>query len=237
MSTKLFIAVDPANSKFAKALALELNEQGHKTLRCSSKRGDDHSRRGRKVFRITQNPLDKIQQLTRFKDNNVSCPLFTTNAGDLASWDVTTVFARTLVNSTGGKGIVEFERQGGMVPRAPLYTAYVPKKAEFRVHVFNQKVIDVQQKKKRSGFNADERNTRVRNLANGYVYTREGVVSPTGMHDLAIAAVAALGYQYGAVDIIYNERQDKCFVLEVNSRPGIMGTTLQKYVNAIKELV
>ena len=67
------------------------------------------------------------------------------------------------------------------------------------------------------------------------MYTREGIVPPTGMTQLAIDAVAAVGYAYGAVDIIYNEKQNKCFVLEVNSRPGLMGTTLKKYVDAIKE--
>ena len=70
-------------------------------------------------------------------------------------------------------------------------------------------------------------------MANGYVYTRGGIVSPDGMGDLAIRAVAALGYQYGAVDIIYNEKRNQCFVLEVNSRPGLMGTTVERYADAL----
>ena len=37
---------------------------------------------------------------------------------------------------------------------------------------------------------------------------------------------------FGAVDLIWNEHENKCYVLEVNSAPGIEGTTLQQYVTA-----
>ncbi|WP_212636674.1 hypothetical protein, partial [Salmonella enterica] len=86
-------------------------------------------------------------------------------------------------------------------PHAPLYVEYIPKKAEYRYHVFNGQVIDVQQKKKKRGFES-ERDTRVRNVHNGYVYCRGDITPPSGAADLAVRAVQALGYQYGAVDII-----------------------------------
>jgi glutathione synthase/RimK-type ligase-like ATP-grasp enzyme len=146
---------------------------------------------------------------------------------------VHTVFARTLINSTNGRGIVEVDLKNGQeIPRAPLYTEYIPKKSEYRFHVFNGKVIDVQQKRKKRGFEQD-RDTRVRNLHNGYVYCRDGVNPPDGSADLAVRAVAALGYLYGAVDVVYNERRSQCYVLEVNSRPGLMGTTLERYADAL----
>ena len=46
-------------------------------------------------------------------------------------------------------------------------------------------------------------------------------------------AIKVLGLDFGAVDIIYNKQEDKWYVLEVNTAPGIYGTTLDKYVNAI----
>ena len=147
--------------------------------------------------------------------------------------DAKTVFARTMVNSTGGKGIIEFQPETMDPPHAPLYTEYIPKKAEYRFHVFNGKVIDVQQKKKKRG--VEERNTRVRNVNNGYVYCRDDIVIPDGAADLAVRATEACGYQYGAVDVIYNEKRNQCYVLEVNSRPGLMGSTIEAYVKAIKE--
>jgi len=230
----LYIAVQPVGSKFAKALQQQLKASVvNKIYRVDHQRGRVHRALNRNVFTVTNNTKDKIEQFTAFTASQVSCPKFTTDAarvGDLGK----TVFARTLINSTGGKGIVEFEPGTGIAtPRAPLYTEYVPKKAEYRVHVFNGQVIDVQQKKKKRDFDDNNRDTRVRNLSNGYVYTRDGIVLPDGLGDLAIAAVAAVGYEYGAVDIIYNEKQNKCYVLEVNSRPGLVGTTLKKYVDAL----
>jgi glutathione synthase/RimK-type ligase-like ATP-grasp enzyme len=142
------------------------------------------------------------------------------------------VFARTLINSTNGRGIVEHVVGDGPIPVAPLYTAYIPKKAEYRVHVFNGEVIDVQQKKQKSEF-AGARNTRIRNLASGYVYCRDGIAPPDGCTDLAVRAVAACGYLYGAVDLIYNQKRDQCFVLEVNSRPGLTDSTCGFYADAI----
>jgi D-alanine-D-alanine ligase-like ATP-grasp enzyme len=35
------------------------------------------------------------------------------------------------------------------------------------------------------------------------------------------------------VDIIYNEKCNQCYVLEVNSRPGLSGTTLDNYCEAL----
>lgn len=230
----LYIAVHPVGSKFAKALQQELRNTVHnKVFRVDHLRAAMHSQRGRNVFVVTPQTLDKIRQLNAFKTNSVSAPSFTTDVRELGGLGSKTIFARTLVNSTGGKGIVEFDWPNEAPPHAPLYTAYVPKKAEYRVHVFKGQVVDVQQKKKKRDFDVDNRDTRVRNLANGYVYTREGIVPPTGMTQLAIDAVVAVGYAYGAVDIIYNEKQNKCFVLEVNSRPGLMGTTLKKYTEAL----
>lgn len=219
-------------SKFVKTLRDGLEEQYNvKVFRRKIPKRLPNGRI-REHFAITTNPLDKIQQFTRFTNAQVSCPKWCTRSQDIGNLESKTVFARTLVNSTGGRGIVEFEPETMATPRAPLYTEYIPKKAEYRFHVFNGEVIDVQQKKKKREFERD-RDTRIRNLNNGYVYCRDNVVPPAGSDRLAIQAVQALGYRYGAVDLIYNEKRNQCYVLEVNSRPGLMGTTLDKYVSAI----
>ena len=222
---KFYICVNPIGSKFAKALQQALqNKVDHKVLRTRWPRTDG--------FYVNPNPLNKIERFYKFNENNISSPKFAVSVEGLASLESRTIFARTLVNSTSGRGIIEFELSDTTYPRAPLYTEYIPKKSEYRVHVFNGEVIDIQQKKKRRGFTGD-RDTRVRNVVNGYVYCRDGIDPPDGIAPLAIAAVNACGYLYGAVDIIYNEKRNQCYVLEVNSRPGLMGTTLDKYVNAI----
>jgi len=228
--TKAFyIAVTPVGSKFAKALQQELKQRvRNKVFRALPGR----VRQGRSQFTVTQRVLNKVEQFERFTEQQISCPRFATTTEGARALGAKVLFARTLINSTNGRGIVEFGGDSGEYPRAPLYTEYIPKKAEYRFHVFNGQVIDIQQKKKKRGFE-DARDTRIRNLHNGYIYCRDGIVAPDGAATLAINAVNACGYQYGAVDLIYNEKQNKCFILEVNSRPGLMGTTVEKYAEAL----
>lgn len=229
-----YLAVAPVGSKFAKALQQALvSRVTNKVFRVLPERAEQKAaRRGFKYFSVTRNPLNKVSQFHAFTRANVNCPAYALNAEEARRIDARTLFARTIINGTNGRGIVEFEKDQEYYPVAPLYTEYVPKKAEYRFHVFGDNVIDVQQKRKARDF-GDDRNTRIRNVNNGYVYCRDGISPPNGAADLAIRAVKACGYQYGAVDLIYNERRDKCYVLEVNSRPGLMGTTVEKYAEAL----
>lgn len=221
-----YIVVRPVGSKFAKAIQGAIRSIiNQRVLRVFNKRIS------RQNFEVTPHVLNKIEQFRAFERDGVASPAYCLTPNNVASLGGKTVFARTLINATNGRGIVEFE-QGSPPPLAPLYTAYIPKKAEYRAHVFGDKVVHVQQKKKKRGYEND-RDTRIRNMANGYVYCTDDIVPPTDLEPLAVAAVKAVGYSYGAVDIIYNEKQNKCFVLEVNSRPGLMGTTVEKYANAI----
>lgn len=221
----IYIVTPKLQSKFAKAIQQGLSElTTERVLRTTKQKP--------RSFVVTPNSLNKIEQLQRFVAAGIAAPRFSLSQSGARSLDVRTLFARTLINSTNGNGIVEFDSDDETYPRAPLYTEYIPKKAEYRVHVLNGEVIDIQQKKKKRGFEST-RNTRIRNLNNGYVYCRDDIAPPDGLANLAISAVAALGYTYGAVDIIYNEKRNQCFVLEVNSRPGLTGTTLTKYCQAI----
>ena len=244
------IVVNPVGSKFAKALQRALVDKVDNPVfrRASPKvvpakrtiisRRGNVLRRGsaafvRNHFLVTQRPLNKVEQFERFTLAGISCPKWARTSEEARVLACKTLFARTLINATCGRGIVEFDSDAAIYPRAPLYTEYIPKKAEYRFHVFGDQVIDIQQKKKKREFNEDERDTRIRNLHNGYIYSRDGVNPPNGAADLAIRAVAALGYQYGAVDLIYNEKRNQCYVLEVNSRPGIINSTCDSYANAI----
>lgn len=230
-----YITVTPRGSRFARLLQQELrNRVTNKIYRVN------HQRAGRlaarkpwfKSFKVTHPTLNKIEQLNAFNVHNVPCPPFTTDPNQISGLGTEIVFARRLVNATNGRGIVEFKAGDPNIPQAPLYTGYIKKKAEYRVHVMFGEVIDVQQKKKARNFEG-ERDTRIRNANNGYVYCRDGINPPDGLHDVAIRAVAACGYSYGAVDVIYNERNNQLYALEVNSRPGLMGTTITKYVSSL----
>lgn len=193
-----------------------------------------------------QNKLTFFDTIKDWNDHNehaqVNIPEWTDKKEVAQEWltNGSTIVARTLLTSHSGKGIKLYDKDTTEpLCDAPLYVKYKKKKQEFRVHVFAKdsqplKVIDITQKKKRKDFEG-EVNTKIRNHQNGWVYCREDIVEPNDLHTQAITAATATGIKHGAVDIIYNAHEDKCYVLEINSAPGIEGTTLEKYTNAFLE--
>jgi hypothetical protein len=226
VSKKIVLVANNIKSRGLKALANKLSERvGYRVYRVGA------TRIRNRIPICFLHGIDKRQQMELFSTRNVSAPGYSFSRDGCLSFECSRIVARALTNSSEGRGITIFNK-GDTPPPAPLYTEYIPKKKEFRVHVWNNEVIDVSEKRKKSGYEA-ERNTQIRNTANGYVFCRTNVVEPDGLRQLALDAVAALGRTYGAVDIIWNEKRDKCYVLEVNSRPGMEGTTVEIYANAI----
>jgi len=224
---KLVISSPNIKSNALKELAKCLSEKvGYRVYRVTPDRV-----RNRNAISFLRG-FDKIKQFERFRGADVSSPKHCTSHDGISNFTQKRVVARTLINSSEGKGIIIFDKDDHNPPRAPLYTEYIPKKKEFRAHVWNNEVIDVVEKRKKKSYE-NERDTQVRNTANGYVFCRDNVSVPDDLRDLAVRAVQSLGRTYGAVDIIWNERQNKSFVLEVNSRPGMQGTTVVKYADAI----
>lgn len=163
-------------------------------------------------------------------EERVNIPQWTTNKNVAATF-AGTVVCRTVLNGHSGMGIILAD-PAGVIPNAPLYVAYKKKKHEYRVHFFRQadgtyKVVDVTQKKKRKGV---EHDTQIRNHANGWVYCREDITEPDDLRTQALRAATACGMQFGAVDLIYNQLEDTSYVLEINTAPGLVGTTLSNYV-------
>lgn len=226
---KLVLVPNNMKSRAAKALAQTLSQHlGYKVWRVRPNRV-----RNRVAFALPKG-TDKLTQLKLFNHHGINHPEFTTDIDVARGWANagSTVICRRLLRGSEGRGIVVAETVDQIVA-APLYTKYVKKKAEYRVHVIDGEAIDVQQKKKRRDFNADDRDTKIRNTANGYVFCRDGVNPPTGIRELAERAVRCLGYRVGAVDIAHNVKQDRLVVLEVNANPGMEGTTLENYAACV----
>lgn len=178
-----------------------------------------------------------VNKLHTFKALQGKCniPEWTTHKGKVTKEGLWV--ARTKLTGFGGEGIILFDPKEELPPDAPLYVQYKKKKKEFRVHVFKGEVIDVTQKKKRKDFDG-EINTKIRNYGNGWVYCREDIVEPEDLRAQAILAVNTLGLDFGAVDCIFNEKEQKTYILECNTAPGLEGTTIEAYKNAIlKELI
>lgn len=179
------------------------------------------------------NLIDKCNQYRWFVSNNIPCLEYTTNRQQASEWidGGFVVFARTLTRASEGRGIIVAETVDQLVD-APVYTKYMKKKREFRVHIFKDKFVQVVEKRKRSGWDAD-RDTRIRNTANGYVFCRNVDNIPEGLEQLALRASKVTQSDFRGVDIGYNELKDQLFVIEVNSAPGIEGSNVDDYVNTI----
>lgn len=180
----------------------------------------------------------KLSTLSILKDKGVVTPDWTESKEEAIKWlaEGFAVVCRTLLNGHSGQGIVIAEKADQVVD-APLYTKYVMKKHEYRIHVFNGKVIFQQRKARKKEVEDANVNWKVRNLAGGFIYANQGVDAPDDCKQLAIDAVAALELHFGAVDIIWNEKKDKYYVLEINTAPGLTGSTLDAYVEAFRGFI
>jgi glutathione synthase/RimK-type ligase-like ATP-grasp enzyme len=127
-------------------------------------------------------------------------------------------------------------RPGDTIPEAPLYVKYVPKVQEYRVHVYMEKVLFVQQKRRVNGAQRTANQNLIRSHENGWVYTIQNIEAPQSVLIESLSAVAALNLDFGAVDCIVGRDDDEAYVLEVNTAPGLQSPTLlNKYVSAFKE--
>lgn len=173
-------------------------------------------------------------------DNSFYIPEWSDNFEDTLNWDKTV--ARTVLQGHSGNGIVIIER-GTPPPPAPLYTKYIPKQYEYRVHVCRDgddvRVFDVQRKARNHDVADEDVDWNVRSHANGFIYARneEGVQIPTQVTDAAKACFSGTGLDFGAVDVVYNRHRERAYVLEINTAPGLTGTTLDQYTGMLQYLI
>lgn len=185
------------------------------------------------------NKLHFFQAAAQQPELNI--PEFSTDINVAATWRNPTArnvsvagFARTILTGHSGRGIVAFNNgETTPLPTAPLYVKYIKKSEEYRVHVFAGKVIDIIEKRRRLGF--ENVNYQIRNVDTGWVYCRDNmdIKNKNELIKQALLACRVSRLDFGAVDILYNSHQDKYYVLEVNTAPGLEGKTVEIYANAI----
>jgi glutathione synthase/RimK-type ligase-like ATP-grasp enzyme len=174
---------------------------------------------------------------------NVSIPDWTTDKAVARGWlsedKPPLIFARTILAGHSGEGIVKVANTDELDKIKPgtLLVKYVLKRHEFRIHVGRGgALIGVQQKRKRNDVSNEDVDFKIRNVANGFIFARQDIELPPGCLDQAHAALAATGLDFGAVDVIYNEMQKQAYVLEINTAPGLEGTTVEEYANYLGRL-
>jgi glutathione synthase/RimK-type ligase-like ATP-grasp enzyme len=151
------------------------------------------------------------------------------------------VVCRTKLTGHSGAGIVIANTPDEVVD-APLYVVYVPKKQEYRVHVFDGEIIGMRRKARRLSVPDDKVNWQIRAEKNGFVYVnefdkpwRDKVETEAG--PMCIDIIRRLELHFGAIDIVWNEKDDKFYALEVNTAPGIEGGSVKNYADAVKKFV
>lgn len=162
-----------------------------------------------------------------------------------------TIVARTLDRSSSGRGIevITPEQAATLngLPPARVYTEAINKGREYRVHVGfstvqgEHRIVDITRKIRRP--DAEGERGFIWNHDNDFIFVREGVTPrniPIHLRDAAMEAVHALGLDFGAVDIVVPRRgrndiqRMPVYVLEVNTAPGMEGTTLERYAELLE---
>lgn len=223
-------------SRSLKRLAVALSTAlGYTVYRTTTQRQD------RIQLRYGQQ-VNKLAQYKYFKDKGISGFEFTTDRPTAQQWvtEGSTVVGRETLNGQAGAGIKMFSTDnpadGHVVTPCQVYTKYKPKKREFRVHIFKDKVVGIVEKRKRLEHEGPS-DSRIRNLANGYVFCQEVELTAalkTAIETSALAASKVCGAShFRGVDVGYNMHHNDVFIIEVNSAPGIEGSNVEHYRDAI----
>lgn len=195
------------------------------------------------AVKMASNKLKLFQHIASLTDSGINIPEFTTDQAVAKGWIDAgkEVVVREKLNGHSAEGIVlldnELDFDAYNHSAAKMYVKYIPKKHEFRVHVVGDKAIDIRRKALRSDFNQSLVNWKIRNHSGGFIFAKEGFTPPPSVAEQAIKAVQASGLDFGAVDIIWNELHKTAYVLEINTAPGLEGSTVDNYAAAFKEIL
>lgn len=155
-------------------------------------------------------------------------PPFTTNRREAAEWPI--CVARTVLTGHEGAGIIITEH-GEEPPRASLYTKYIKKRAEYRIHIAFGRIIDMQRKIRRP--DGEPTDWRIRSWRNGFIFARNSGIPSETSQRAALAAMTHFELDYGAIDLV-ETRDGDTYILEINSAPGLEGGTLERYARAFR---
>jgi len=224
---------------------------------------------------------NKLETLKVLKNAGVPVADYIDSGGVLASLDN----ARSVINlpvvgrkkyHQGGKGfwtcLTKGQVRKAINQGAEYFQNYLDIVDEYRLHVFNGKVINMQRKVERSNMTAaykEQHGNRITNIADknnvnldketmdyvlenlgkreerpdqiiksntrGWKFSQIKTVK-TDLKKAAVDAVKAIGLDFGAVDCCMTE-DGKPYIIEVNTGPGLQGTSFDAYVSAFKDAI
>lgn len=188
--------------------------------------------------------MNKLAAFAVLAAGGVNIPKFFTDASEAANWRAQQsarsnpiIIARSTVSGSGGEGISVIRMNQNVPEGLPLYTGYIRKRAEYRVHVVKGDAIAVQQKRAVSDRERTEDENLIRNHDNGWVFATGNVDEHSdAAKEIAVRAAAALQLDVAAVDIVRGY-DGEMYVLEANTKPGLESpTVLAAYVTKLTTL-
>lgn len=194
--------------------------------------------------RVLNNPVpvaiavNKIAAFALMKDKVQTVPA-TTDDQTAILWlaEGHRVFARHKIEAADGEGMEEIFLNNG-IPKAPLYTRFVPSDREYRVTccrdtkgnvipVFVQRRVPVDIHLPRHD---------VKTSSNGYGFRHVTHGWSQKVMDEACKAVEAIGLDFGGVDVLYRIADNHVAVLEVNTAPELTPLSTKALATAIEKL-
>lgn len=191
--------------------------------------------------------VSKLATLTKLKAASVPALEATGEAIVAREWGLAGTVLSRKDGLSGGRGIkrltpdLSAQDAETVLEHGDFYVKYWKKTHEYRVHVFRGQVIDIQQKRRRLDWTGNY-DPMIRNFDNGWVFCHDNLKGTAAeieqIGNTAVQAVAALGLDFGATDVLARYSADgtlrKHVVCEINTAPGLEGQTLDKYVQAIR---
>lgn len=184
-------------------------------------------------------------KLTFFESvkNVVNIPEYTTKTEVAKEWldSGSVVLGREILNGHSGQGIFVIDSEYAWNNLAhehfKMYVKYIPKKEEYRVHVIGNDIVDVRRKVARKEFkNKEMMNWKIRNYDNGFIFAKNDVNPNDDVLIQSVNAINKCGLDFGAVDVIWNAFRNKAYVLEVNTAPGLEGSSVDNYAEAFDNI-
>lgn len=179
------------------------------------------------------NCVEKIKAFQLFAGADVPHPAWTFHGSIARQWlDAGhTILARATSTGMMGRGISLLNNPRQQIPEAEFYTKHIMHTDEYRVHVFKGMLVNLGKKVQlRPNANMMVRNADERDWDFEHVET-----APYPVIQAGIAAVEALGLDFGAADVGFRARDNKAYVFEVNSAPGVGHNTITKFANVFRQ--
>jgi len=230
------------------------------------------------AIRKNRNKLSALDMLKADRNTSGNVAPFYTAAGVIRGidrGDISLPLIGRKKRHQGGKGLwiclVKDHVAKAMADGADYFQDYINIKTEYRLHIFDGKIIHAvkkvenpaeagwinQRKEKilehanKNGVNLDNAavdyvlgrlvkeatlpDQIVRSNSRGWKFSGVNVASlSTPLKNAAIKSVEIMGLDFGAVDCALSA-DDHPFIIEINSGPGLQGTSFDKYVAAFRE--